>query len=365
MKQRWKKRSVSLLSFSFMITTSFRSVSYAGMSPCVLTATDSNAEVRSYVSTETDSNVGVRSCVSTATNSNAETSFDIVTATDSDAVPAKQALGNRMKTVVYEENDCNFDFIMDPYHFLEKTDAVRYGGGTVEEDATLLFYNQDGEYDFCSESDKLTLILEKDAEITISAAIRDLGTIKLIEDKDFSNLYLPAMYMAIVDDLGNEMPLSADETMTFTLALDAGEYSFGLTGACNSNASWNDIEVSPVLEITWKAEVLSDETEVLFYESETVKLESTEESGQKFIEETKSEQAENSGTEKSEEADDSDIGENVSATEESFEAEEAALDIENENSGVDVNVSDVERTASNAEMDVLDDETDSTGVSSE
>lgn len=40
------------------------------------------------------------------------------------------------------------DFLLDPQGLLYETGAMRYGGGVVEEGATLLFRNSGGSYDF-------------------------------------------------------------------------------------------------------------------------------------------------------------------------------------------------------------------------
>lgn len=42
--------------------------------------------------------------------------------------------------VVPEGEKSPFDFILDPQGLIYETDAMRYGGGTVEEGATLLFH---------------------------------------------------------------------------------------------------------------------------------------------------------------------------------------------------------------------------------
>ena len=46
---------------------------------------------------------------------------------------------------ISEDGESPFDFIIDPQGLIYATDAAKYGGGKVEEGATLLFRNHDGE----------------------------------------------------------------------------------------------------------------------------------------------------------------------------------------------------------------------------
>ena len=197
--------------------------------------------------------------------------------------------------VVSEGDTSVFDFILDPQGLLYETDAVRYGGGIVEEDATLLFHNSEGEYDFSGQSDWLTVTNRSTvpAQVTITAQVTNLEDIRLAENDDFAESEEPDIYLAIVDDKGNIQPLLADgqasisqemeaapdnayvfrldeENHTYQYglsrdpdAIDFDTYSFGLMGACNANAAWEDVSVHPVIEVTWRVEpIISEEEEV-------------------------------------------------------------------------------------------------------
>nr|WP_296437883.1 hypothetical protein [uncultured Acetatifactor sp.] len=59
--------------------------------------------------------------------------------------------------VIAEGEPSPFDFILDPWGLLYETSAIRYGGGAVEESATMLFHNKEREYDFSRYSDKLSI----------------------------------------------------------------------------------------------------------------------------------------------------------------------------------------------------------------
>ena len=193
--------------------------------------------------------------------------------------------------IVSDSEASVFDFILDPQRLLYRTDAVRYGGGVVEEDATLLFYNKEGEYDFSQHSDWLTVTNRSTVpvRVTITAQVTDIGDIKLVESADFAESTEPDVYLAIVDDQGNIQPLSADGQASVSFEMDAAPdntyvfrldeethtyqygmsmdpnrinfdtYSFGLIGACNSNAEWQDISVHPMITVTWFVEPIIPE----------------------------------------------------------------------------------------------------------
>lgn len=192
-----------------------------------------------------------------------------------------------------------FDFILDPQELLYKTDAVRYGGGRVEEGATLLFRNEEGEYDFSKHSDWLTVTNRSTVpvRVTVTAQIADFGDIRLAESDDFGESTEPEIYLAIEDDQGNILPLLADgpaiinlemapapeniyvfrldeenHTYQYGMSMDPSmvdfdTYSFGLIGACNTNAEWRNISVHPTITITWYVEpIIPEEQEEIFEE---------------------------------------------------------------------------------------------------
>ena len=198
-----------------------------------------------------------------------------------------------------------FDFILDPQGLLYKTDAARYGGGRVEEGATLLFHNEEGEYDFSKRSDWLTVTNRSTVpvRVTVTAQITDFGDIRLAESDDFGESTETEVYLAIEDDQGNILPLAADEPATLNLEMasapentyvfrldeenhtyqygmsmdpsliDFDTYSFRLIGACNTNAEWQNISVHPTITVTWYVEpIIPEEQEEI---SEGVVVEGT------------------------------------------------------------------------------------------
>ena len=177
-----------------------------------------------------------------------------------------------------------FDFILDPQKLLYTTGAARLGGGSVEEDATLLFQNKEGQYDFSKYSDQLTVTNRSTVPVrlTISAWITDLGEVQVVRSDDFTGSEDCSIYMAVVDSQGNVQPLSADGEVSISLEMraapenayvyrlsedlktyqlvvaleeiDFDNYSFGLVGACNPNADWRDVSVHPMVTVTWRVE---------------------------------------------------------------------------------------------------------------
>ena len=192
---------------------------------------------------------------------------------------------------VSEDGDSPFDFILDPQFLIYETEAAMYGGGRVEEGAPLLFRNHDGEYDFSRNSDKLTIKNKSNVpvRITVKAVIDNLGDIGLSSTGDFDDSDRCELYLALIDDEGNEMPLSDseetrieiemekapedaytyrlnDETGSYEYNLtreaeeiDFDTYSFGLTGNCNPNGAWEDVYVNLSVRLTWEVESILSE----------------------------------------------------------------------------------------------------------
>ena len=99
-----------------------------------------------------------------------------------------------------------------------------------------------------------------------------------------------AVYLAVVDDEGNERPLSGDGEVILEVEMkeapaeaytyyyneeqdvyeyvstdkenvDYDTYSFGLRGECNINADWRELSVSPKVIVTWEVKPVTPEKE--------------------------------------------------------------------------------------------------------
>ncbi len=161
-----------------------------------------------------------------------------------------------------EEEDSPFDFILDPQGLIYETDAALYGGGKVEEGSYLLFRHRgDSEYLFSGTSDFLTAENRGNVpvEVTVTAEVAHLGEIVILDNDDFEDREDCSLYLALIDDEGNEEPIPEDGKISVKTELRAAltTYSFGLRGACNPNGPWEDIVVHPKVRVTWKIEQIS------------------------------------------------------------------------------------------------------------
>lgn len=207
-----------------------------------------------------------------------------------------EILGNDIVSVeipvVTETEKSPFDFILDPQGLLYETNAMLYGGGAVEKDATLLFHNSTGSYNFSRWSDCLTVTNRSTVPVTvtISANISNLDEIGISETDNFSGNKTPSIYLAVVDDKGNIQPLFANEETilkwviqaapqnTYTIneetqtyenivsgnydSIQFDTYSFALTGACNPYVDWKDVSCRPIVTIVWHIDPILPEQEI-------------------------------------------------------------------------------------------------------
>ncbi|WP_026516630.1 hypothetical protein [Butyrivibrio sp. MC2021] len=193
----------------------------------------------------------------------------------------------RIEFPIIENNEI-FDFIMDPMGLVFLTNAAKYGGGNVQESATILFRNTDSEYLFSDTSDYLTFRNKGNVpvKVTVKATIINEGNLEVTSDKSFSGMSDPAIYLALTDNEGNEIPLSAEGETTIETVLNgslqggvykwnsetgsyeftesenhnnSGAYHFALTGACNKEGNWGKVSARPTVKVCWSARTLDDE----------------------------------------------------------------------------------------------------------
>ena len=231
-----------------------------------------------------------------------------------------EAFGSVMLPTIKEEiisvdlptvgDESPFDFYIDPQGLLYETDGIKYGGGVVEEGAYLLFRNHnDGEYDFSRYSDRLSVTNRSTVPVIvkITAKISDIGDLRMDQDGVFDGEDDPAIYLAIVDDEGNERVLSEDGEVSVEIEMNQAPseaytyhydestdsyeyiyqsdedisfdtYSFGLRGECNANADWRGTSACPRVMVTWSVDpVYPENHDTSDTETENDKEESTEE----------------------------------------------------------------------------------------
>ena len=175
---------------------------------------------------------------------------------------------------VVEDSD-PFSFFIDPlnilYNSFEDSDEV-----TVEEGTNLLFINrQSDKFALSSRSDMLTITNQSTVpvDVTLIAKIDNLDSINMMQTSDFGESDACDLYLALVDDEGNEQPLSETGEVSITVRLDQltdsesgaiyDSYSFGLKGACNKDGDWSKLSCSPYVSVTWNVEpVLSDNEDI-------------------------------------------------------------------------------------------------------
>lgn len=192
------------------------------------------------------------------------------------------------------DDDTTFNYILDPEGLIAKTNADRYAGKTFEEGATLYFANSaaDAANNYSSKSDALTVVNKSttDVDVTLSATVSGVDGIVLTGDSTFADDTSTSLYLALMDgtntaaiDAANGASISAvigaapdgayeyswndtEQKYEYELvtgsALDAitfEDYSFQLTGACNSKGNWSGLQdAAPVVSVTWTVKAHQD-----------------------------------------------------------------------------------------------------------
>ena len=183
-----------------------------------------------------------------------------------------------------EEASSLFDFILDPQRLITETNGAKYGFHTFEPGATLYFENAEDDYDFSSRSDMLSIMNRGDipVEVTVTAWISQTEHLSIVQTDSFED-EAASIYLAIVDSAGNIQPLDEKGTASVTVRLHAvkentyDKYSFGLLGACNPNGEWMDLEVHPVVTVTWQVVPVAEREEAQENKQEDTQGEQEEE----------------------------------------------------------------------------------------
>ena len=154
-----------------------------------------------------------------------------------------------------------FDFSVDPYRLIESTQAIRYGGGSVEPGARVVFRNRAGDYDFSSQSDVMSVRNRADfpVQVTITVHYDDTENVRLVDAEELENDSLvPMLCIAVTDSAENHAVLNPDGEATIVAILpacedesDVAEYSFRLKGRCNPNAVWHSVNIDARLSVIW------------------------------------------------------------------------------------------------------------------
>lgn len=181
-------------------------------------------------------------------------------------------------------DDTTFNYILDPEGLIEKTESAKYAGKTFEQGATLFFANTatGAAYDYSSTSDSLTVVNKStmDVDVTLNATISAVDGISMAPDNLFQDSRT-SLYLALTDGTSSAA-IDGTEGATITAKVDAApeeayeynwnttenkyeykivddvtnitfsDYSFQLTGACNTNGDWSGLtDAAPVVAVTW------------------------------------------------------------------------------------------------------------------
>lgn len=249
------------------------------------TSTEPTTEMESEENTETETE-------SETQTESATTSEETETQTETEEAPDSSVPADVFKVILptIPEDDTTFDYILDPQGLIELTDAKKYGGTdevAFEHDKTLYFKTsrtEDGRpvYDNVSNALTVTNMSSREVKITVKATIANSESITMSENSTFdADDTSTSIYLALTDGT-NTIPITSDAAVlnaVINAPEDAYEtvwdgeknvyeltdtakkedydgfqkYSFWLTGACNANADWSNVEGQiPEVFVVWE-----------------------------------------------------------------------------------------------------------------
>ncbi|MEZ3492349.1 MAG: MSCRAMM family adhesin SdrC [Lachnospiraceae bacterium] len=249
------------------------------------TSTEPTTEMESEENTETETESETQTESATA-------SEETETQTETEEVPDSSVPADVFKVILptIPEDDTTFDYILDPQGLIELTDAKKYGGTdevAFEHDKTLYFKTsrtEDGRpvYDNVSNALTVTNMSSREVKITVKATIANSESITMSESSTFdADDTSTSIYLALTDGT-NTIPITSDAAVlnaVINAPEDAYEtvwdgeknvyeltdtakkedydgfqkYSFWLTGACNANADWSNVEGQiPEVFVVWE-----------------------------------------------------------------------------------------------------------------
>lgn len=249
------------------------------------TSTEPTTEMESEENTETETESETQTESATA-------SEETETQTETEEAPDSSVPADVFKVILptIPEDDTTFDYILDPQGLIELTDAKKYGGTdevAFEHDKTLYFKTsrtEDGRpvYDNVSNALTVTNMSSREVKITVKATIANSESITMSENSTFdADDTSTSIYLALTDGT-NTIPITSDAAVlnaVINAPEDAYEtvwdgeknvyeltdtakkedydgfqkYSFWLTGACNANADWSNVEDQiPEVFVVWE-----------------------------------------------------------------------------------------------------------------
>ncbi len=202
-------------------------------------------------------------------------------------------------------NKSPFDFVIDPMKLIYQTGAARYGGGVVEENASVLFENTNSEYRFSHKSDMLKIVNKSNVPVRliVTANIKNPESIPLVNSDSELTGGNPSLFMALADEEGVSSVITSygeavivtvlnpvpDGTYSFVKNEATGKYdyylndgidesvfdsfSFGVVAACNTEANWDGVDSRPIIGVNWKVEQIETDWDAVNAELEAARIE--------------------------------------------------------------------------------------------
>lgn len=267
------------------------------------TSTEPTTEMESEENTETETESETQTESATA-------SEETETQTETEEAPDSSVPADVFKVILptIPEDDTTFDYILDPQGLIELTDAKKYGGTDeveFEHDKTLYFKTsrtEDGRpvYDNVSNALTVTNMSSREVKITVKATIANSESITMSENSTFdADDTSTSIYLALTDGT-NTIPITSDgavlnavinapedayetvwdgEKNVYELTDTAKQedydgfqkYSFWLTGACNANADWSNVEGQiPEVFVVWEVKNEQRRFRACVHKNETV-----------------------------------------------------------------------------------------------
>ncbi len=197
-------------------------------------------------------------------------------------------------------NESPFDFLIDPQNLIYLTDAARYGGGKVEEGASILFKNTQGDYAFSSKSDELVITNRSNIPVRLSirAEVSNLGGTEFVGSRSELTGDTPSLFMALADKDGIRSVITEYGEATIDVVLEAApdgtydfkwnedlekyeykvaneeadfdSFSFYIIADCNKDGDWGSVYGNPVISVSWMTEPVIPEPEEISDEEQEI-----------------------------------------------------------------------------------------------
>lgn len=200
-----------------------------------------------------------------------------------------------LPTEVTDASKSPFTFILDPEGLIAATSNERYADSDFEDGATV-FFNNDKQTVTTDEGDKELTVYKSTSlaqtienystyalDVTVTATVADLDTIVMTKDNTFADDTAASLYLALKDSTQEIAVEGTTATMTAELAaidkaaydyawdstnsvytyeliddltsITVPEYSFQLTGKCNTEGDWSELaSAAPSVSVVWKVE---------------------------------------------------------------------------------------------------------------